>query len=64
MSLLGYDKDFFRYLVSKIVQTTPSNETPEVYSEQVFQRAVRVFEKVKEYEKINNGTEEYKTNSL
>ena len=50
------DKGFFRYLVSKVVQTTPSNEEPEEYADHVFQRAKLVFAKVKEFEKTMNST--------
>ena len=59
MSFLYEDQEFFRYLVSKIIQTTPSSDTPEVYAENVFQRAVKVFDKVKEYEKLLS-TQEFK----
>lgn len=47
---LNDDKEFFRYLVSKVVQTTPNNETPEAYADQVFNRAIKVFQRVKDYE--------------
>ena len=52
MGFLHEDREFFRYLVSKIIQTNPSSDTSEVYAENVFQRAVKVFDKIKEYEKF------------
>ena len=50
------DKTFFRYLVSKVVQTTPSTAGPEAYANDVFQRAKAVYARVKEFEKCMGDT--------
>ena len=59
MSFLTEDDEFFRYLVSKIVQTTPSDWTPEVYANNVFQRAVLVYDKVRNRE-LSHSTRDFK----
>jgi hypothetical protein len=46
------DREFFRYLVSKIVQTTPGDESPEAYATNVLERAKLVFNKVKSIEQF------------
>lgn len=57
---LTNNKEFFRYLVSKVIQVTPSNEGPDSYAEQVYQRALKVYEKVNEFESIQQSTGSHK----
>ena len=58
MGLWDNDREFFRYLISKVVQTTPSDVAPDVYADNCFARAVKIYEKVKEFEQ-NGSTDNH-----
>ena len=52
MSFLDNDKQFFRYLLSKVVQTTPSDASPEDYADHCFQRAKQLYAMLLHHEGI------------